>query len=260
MKRLLVIMVLVVATSSVAGAHDTWINTKSIDRDHATFEISSGMNFPKLGSAPSADAVAASGWRLGDKAGRFKEFKQGTASLEVDTRVDGRGTALVWVAFKPREIDLTDDEVNEYFDEIGAPERMRRTWDDQGDDRKWHETYTKYAKTFVAVGEAGEDPSCIPALGTAIELVPLRDPTTTRVGDSIVLRVLKKGYEMEGQPVVAECCGSGKRTIVYANRSGHATFEIDQAGAWLFSSVDIVLQSDGTWASDHTTMSFTVGK
>lgn len=259
MKRLLVIAILMMTAASAAVAHDTWIKTKSIDRDNATFEISSGMNFPKLGTAPAPDRVAASGWRLGDKAGRFKEFRAGTSSLEVDTRVNGQGTAVVWVAFKPREIDLTEDEVTEYFDEIGAPERMRRTWEQQGSDRKWHETYTKYAKTFVAVGGAGEDPSCIPPLGTAIELVPLVDPTTVKVGDSFVVRVLKNGYELEGQPVVAECCGTGKRTIVYANRSGHATFDIDEGGAWLFSAVDVVLQNDGTWASDHTSMCFTVG-
>lgn len=258
MRRIVALAALVLVAASAAVAHDTWIITRGTDRSTATFEISSGMYFPKLDTAPAADGVAASGWRLGDKMGRFRDFTATATSLQMSADLENSGTAVVWIAFKPKTIDLTETQVEEYLDEIGAPERLRRTWEAAGPDRKWHETYTKYAKTFVAVGDKGEDPSCIPPLGTAVELVPLRDPTTVAQGDSMVVRVLRNGYAAEGQAVVAQCCKDGERTVKYANRSGHAAFQIDHAGPWLFSAVELRLQTDGTWTSDFTTMTFTV--
>jgi uncharacterized GH25 family protein len=260
MKLVVGIVLLMLVAASVAVAHDTWINTRELTRSRVTFEVSSGMEFPKLDSAPSPDRVAAAGWRVGDRTGRFEDMRQGARSLELAMDVDGSGTVVAWVAFKPKDIDMEAGEVDEYFDEIGAPERLRRTWEAMGPDRAWHETYTKYAKTFVSVGDGGEDPSCIPALGTAVELVPVRDPTTVAAGDSLVIRVLRKGIGSEGQAVAALCGKSGERTIKYSNRSGHVSFMIEEAGPWLFSATELRLQTDGTWTSDFTTMSFTVEK
>lgn len=258
MRLLAGIATLVVTAATPAVAHDTWIMTREVDRSTATFDISSGMYFPKLDTGPKADRVRGAGWRFGGDTGRFGEFVEGAQSLQMSAEFDGEGTAVVYVAFKPNEIDLDASEVAEYLDEIGAPEHLRRTWESDGADAAWHETYTKYAKTFVAIGDAGEDASCIAPLGTAVELVPLRDPTTVSSGEELVIRVLKMGYEVEGQAVVAQCCETGERTIKYANKSGHVTFAIDRAGPWLFSATELRRQSDGTWTSDFTTMSFTV--
>ena len=259
MKRIAAMLAFVLVPATAAVAHDTWIMTKETIRSTAPFEISSGMYFPTLDTGPKADRVAGAGWRLRENAGRFADLNEGAQSLTMSADFEGEGTAVVWVAFKPNAIDLEEDEVDEYLEEIGAPEHLRRTWETAGEDRKWHETYTKYAKTFVAIGDAGEDASCIAPIGTAVELVPLRDPTTVSSGEELVIRVLKKGYAAEGQAVVAQCCKSGERTVKYANKSGHVTFEIDSAGPWLFSATELRLQSDGTWTSDFTTMSFTTG-
>ncbi len=259
MKSVIGIALLALAVATAAVAHDTWINAGDVSRSTVTFEISSGMNFPELDAAPATDRIRAAGWRLGGKTGRFDNFGEKMSSLEMSVDFDGQGTAVAWVAFKPKEIDLDADEVAEYLDEIGASERLRRTWESMGADATWHETYTKYAKTFVAVGDAGEDPSCIPPLGTAVELVPVRDPTTIAEGDSLVIRVLRNGYGSEGQAVVALCGDSGERTIKYANKSGHVSFMIDAGGPWLFSATELRLQTDGTWTSDFTTMSVTIG-
>jgi len=250
-------MMLLIAGASGAAAHDTWVMAKSVTPQKVMFDISSGMNFPALDVGPDPARVAAAGWRLGDRTGRIREMTGGESSLEVAARYDGYGTLVAWVAFKPREIDLERDEVQEYLDEIGAPESLRRTW--ESSDGTWHETYTKYAKTFVVVGDGAEDRSCIRPLGTAVELVPLRDPTTVSPGEELVVRVLKNGYASEGQAVVALCGATGIRTIKYANKSGHVTFEIDEPGPWLFSATELRRQGNGTWTSDMTTMSFEAG-
>ncbi|HEX5131383.1 MAG TPA: DUF4198 domain-containing protein [Candidatus Krumholzibacteria bacterium] len=238
-------------------AHDTWILVHSTGPGRTVeLHITSGMNFPEDEAGPRAARVAECGWRLGDRSGVFGRLVESDSALVVTARTDRSGTAVAWAAFKPREIDLDDAEVEEYLDEIGAPEKLRRTWESAGAGRVWHETYTKYAKTFVSIGDGDEDPSCIPALGSAIELVPLRDPTVLAAGDSIVVRVLKKGYSVSGQAVGAVCGDDGSTEIKYSNKSGHVAFALHRGGPWLLRATELRRQSDGTWTSDFTTMTF----
>jgi uncharacterized GH25 family protein len=260
MKLLIGIAACALALASAARAHDTWMLAKTPPSGATvTFGVTSGMSFPRIEAGPRSDRVAASGWRLGSRSGGFDGMQEGDSVLVVTGEIDGEGTAVGWIAFEPREIDLEEAEVAEYLDEIGAPESLRRAWESLGADRTWHEVYTKYAKAFIRLGDGGDDESCVPALGAAVELVPLRDPTGLAAGDELVVRVLKKGYAVEGQAVGAVCGADGRTTLKYSNQSGHVTIPIHRGGPWLIRATEVRRQSDGTWASDFTTMTFTVG-
>jgi uncharacterized GH25 family protein len=256
-RRALIAGSLTALLTTAAAAHDTWMISNPIGVGNTIgLHITSGMEFPQNDTGPKAERVAAAGWRAGERTGKIANFEETDAALIGSMHVTGDVTAVAWVAFKPREIDLDAEEVQHYFDEIGAPERLRRTWEQLAADHPFHETYTKYAKTFVRVGHDGEDPSCIPALGSALELVPTRDPTTLSPGDSLVVRVLKSGYPVEGQAVGAVCGDDGTTHLKYANQSGHVVFPIHVGGPWLIRAVELRLQSDNTWNSDFTTMTF----
>ena len=261
MRIVAAIVAIVLSLATTAVAHDTWMLAKKPKTGTTvTFVITSGMNFPRIESGPRADRVAEGGWRLGDRTGPLPAGVEGDSALVVTAKIDGAGTAVGYVSFRPREIDLEEDEVTEYLDEIGASESLRRTWGAAGPNRAWHEVYTKYAKAFVRLGDGGDDPSCIPAIGAAVELVPLRDPTGLAPGDSLVVRVLKKGYAVTGQAVGAVCGADGRTTLKYSNRSGHVSFPIHRGGPWLIRATELRLQTDGSWTSDFTTMTFTTGR
>jgi uncharacterized GH25 family protein len=251
------IVVLVLALVTVVFAHDTWMLADAPSGSTVTFSVTSGMDFPELDSGPSQDRVAGSGWRLGSQTGDF-EMEDGDDALLLNADIEGTGTAVGWIAFNPKEVDLTTEDAAEYLDEVGAPESLRRTWASMGPGQAWHETYTKYAKAFVRVGDGDDDPTCIPALGAAIELIPVVDPTGLSEGDSIVVRVLKKGYQVNGQAVAAVCGANGEVVMKYSNKSGHVSFQIDSSGPWLIRATELRLQPDGSWFSDFTTMTFTV--
>ena len=247
-----------------ALAHDTWIVADAPvikAGGKVLFHITSGMEFPRFETAPEPLRLARADWRLGDQTGNISSFEKGETSTTVGGRVTNEGTGVVCVEFHPREIDLEPEEVEHYFEEIGAPETVRRAWQDAGAGAGFHETYTKRAKTYVRVGDAGEDKSCLGSTSFAIDFLPDRDPTALKPGDRLTIRVVKGGDdEIEGLAVGAVCGSDGKTTLLRTNQSGAAVIPIHAGGWWLVRATELRRKADGTWESDFTTMTFYVGE
>ena len=93
--------------------------------------------------------------------------------------------ATVWLDLKPKDITLDDGQVAEYLDEIGATDELRSEWAVRKGRVPWKETYTKHAKSFVAVrGGDGDDRSWAEGVGSALEIVPATSPFAVEVGGS----------------------------------------------------------------------------
>ncbi len=246
-----------------ALAHDTWLIPKEphvTESKSATVELTSGMAFPKAESAVKADRIASGAWRTSGKKGKLDKWEEGGSSLVMQLTAVGTGTAVMYLTLKPKEIELTDEEVAHYFDEIGAPEAVRRDWENRESGAVFKETYTKHAKSFMRVGDGGEDPSCLHPVGLAIELLPQKDPTALKVGDTLVIRAVRGGDdELESFAVGLVCGATGETQMHRTNQSGMVSFEITDRGWWLVRATELRRQADGTYESDFSTVTFFVG-
>src|SRR4029079_1199771 len=107
----------------------------------------------------------------------------------------------------------------EYLAEIGAPPSVRQRYLAAPAPRRWRETYTKHAKTFVRVGEPGADRSWAESLGLAFELVPESDPTALRPGQELAVRLLRAGKPAAGMAIglVREGSPGGRRGTTHGS-------------------------------------------
>lgn len=263
-KHILVATVGVVLAASPCFAHDTWLLPRSplaADGKVLVVDLTSGMAFPKSETGPKASRVANGGWRTGTGSGSLDELDEASESLGLNVSPTGTGTAVVFVSLQPNDVDLAADEVAEYFDEIGAPEALRRSWAEEGPDAKFHETYTKHAKTFVRMGDEeseDEDKTCLRPVGLTIEFVPQSDPTTLSVGDSLVVRAVGQVQELESFAVGIVCGATGESQLLRTNRMGFVAFPITDEGWWMVKGTQLRHKADGTFDSDFTTMTFYV--
>jgi uncharacterized GH25 family protein len=243
-------------------AHDSWLMPRTPQAQEgkpATVDLTSGMSFPTLESPIKFERIFRGGWRTSDRKGRLDRWDEGDSSLVMHFTPIGAGTAVMYLTLRPKDIDLDADEVAHYFDEIGASEALRDEWQSRGGDATFHETYTKHAKAFMRVGDAGEDPSCLRQVGSAIEFIPQRDPTALTVGDDLVVKVVRGGDdEMEQFAVGLVCGATGDSELRRTNESGMVSFSITSTGWWMVRGTELRKKSDGTFESDFVTMTFYV--
>jgi len=259
-KTLMLSVALLMWFAPAVHAHDTWIVCKPpVVRSggEVSLHVTSGTAFPAFETAPEATRIQSCGWRIGAKTGTLETFTAGKDNLAVSGRFNTDGVAVIYMEFHPKEIDLEPDEVNGYMDEIGAPESVRRAWKEAGPNAKFHETYTKHAKTYVRVGDSGDAKGCLGAVGFNIDFLPDRDPTALKVGDTLPIKVIRGGMEMESF-AVGTVSGSGKANLQRTSRSGMVAIPIDAPGWWLVRGTELRRRANGDWESDFTTLTFFV--
>jgi uncharacterized GH25 family protein len=248
---------------AAARAHDTWLLPEHMAVELNTdlrLDLTSGMDFPTLDHAIKPDRVQSAGCRLAGKTNGKLPVAAAEKSLRFHTRLTEPGVATLWVTLKPRPIELTEKQVAEYLDEIGASEAIRKVWTDAGKDRHWREVYTKHAKTFVRVGKPRDDTSWSDPVGTALEITPLKDPTGLRVGDSLPVRVVKDGKPLAAFVLNAQHGGKHAGKPQATDADGRAAVVLTDSGLWLLAGTDLrrAAGDDGSWVSDFATVTFEV--
>jgi uncharacterized GH25 family protein len=261
MRTFIVAAALVVASASVGAAHDTWIMCLPphiAGGGLVSLHVTSGSAFPKFETAPESDRIAKCEWRMGDHRGSLDLLSEEKDNLKVSGRVNTAGVAVIYAEFRPQEVDLDSREVPAYMDEIGAPESVRRAWKDAGTGATFHETYTKHAKTYLRVGDSGDAKGSLGPVGFNIDFLPDRDPTSLKVGDTLTIKVIRGGMEMESF-AVGTVSGHAKTTLQRTSKAGMVAIAIDAPGWWLVRGTELRRNADGTWQSDFTTLTFLVG-
>ncbi|MBS0265543.1 MAG: DUF4198 domain-containing protein [Planctomycetes bacterium] len=264
MRRLMLtcVVVPVLWICSLASAHETWIVPSRFDTkvgEEVRFDITTGTEFPAPEMVVKPERIAKSGWRLGQQPGEVAEFREGDKSLIVTQAFPQPGVATVWVALKPREIDLADDKVVEYLDEIGATDELRKTWQARKGQGIWKESYAKHAKTFVAVGEPAGDESWGTPVGMQLELLPVSNPFAARTGQKFSVRILREGKPLPRWPIGLVVQGQTKRQFETSDADGKVTFTLRHAGDALLFAVHLRPQGEGSrWQSDFTTLTLKV--
>lgn len=225
-------------------AHETWLAPSEFAASVGSeiqFSLTSGMNFPKLEYAIKPERIS------------ICRCRQGKTNLPLQFRekFPKAGLLTAWVVLFPKTLELSEKEVAEYFEEIAAPAEMRAFWNRLKAHHQWRETYTKCAKTFVAVGHASADSSWQEPVGMPLEIIPLNDPTKLRAGENFSVELRENG-----KPVAHASVGliaNRKRIFQQTDEAGRATFVLEKEGPALFFAVQLEWR-EGNWFSIFSTL------
>ncbi len=249
-------------TGSVVSAHDTWLipeNFNVAPKTEVTFDLTSGMEFPKLDVGPKPERVESLKCRLAGKTFDISDKTAGPNSLQFKAAMPEVGVAVVWAKLPPKSLELKPAQVKEYLDEVDAPESLRTQWAEMKE-KRWRESYTKHPKTFVRVGQPQSDRSATEPVGMFLEIVPEKDPAALKAGDEFAVRVIKDGAPFAGFSLNAVSAGETKGETSKTDPKGRVTFRVGKEGRWLMRGTDIRKSSkpDTDWESDFATMTMEV--
>jgi uncharacterized GH25 family protein len=249
---------------ATASAHDTWlISATNFGRVGTPFRLglTSGEIFPNDDFAIIESRVARAVVREAGVTRLLPRPSAAALRLEYTWTPRSAGVASVGIELQPKTLVLEPQLIEEYLGEIDASDAIRATWKSLGDTQKWTESYTKHAMTFVRVAPHRSDSAWIAdkswtrPLGLALELVPERDPTALRAGDTLVVRVLRHGVPIPGFSVGAIREGRRKASFFHTDAAGRARVIVDADGRWLLNGTSLRRSTTGAtvWESDFVT-------
>lgn len=243
-------------------AHDTWLSPSAysvVVGQPVTFELTSGMKFPALETGPKPERIAQAGYRSENEKGQFKDLTGSEEALRATVSFAREGVATVWFEALPKKLDLTDEQVEEYLEEIRAPAAVRTRWEQEKGKSKWQESYIKSATTFVAVGDASGDQSWKEPIGLALEMVPLTNPATATAGQKFSVRLLQDGKAVPQASIALIREQSKGRVFQVTDAEGIATFVPEKSGKYLLTCVLLEPTSkDSVWNSRFSTLTMRV--
>jgi uncharacterized GH25 family protein len=261
-RRLLILVLLLVATAGALGAHDLFLKPDSyFVAPGSTLEVRV-LN----GTFSSSDAAVARD-RIRDLAvvspsGRTRPDTSAWAA-QGDTSVltlstGESGTYLLGASLLPRELALEAKDFNEYLTHDGLPDVLeaRRTSGEL--DRPARERYSKHVKALVQVGDRRTE-EYQEILHYPAELIALDNPYTLRSKGVLRVRALVDGRPVPNQLVVA---GNHKgQRSVRTDSSGVARLRIGSRGAWYVKFIHMERATGDTtvdYVSKWATLTFGV--
>lgn len=257
---------LVVVLAGVAWAHDSWLvpdSSQAKPGEALRVMFITSENFPQPQAPTKADRVDEWVVVAGEGRTALQNFAAEAHGLSATAELSQPGTSVIGVALKGKLIELDRAKFEEYLASEGA-EAALHALRAAGGDEPQRELYTKFAKTYV---EVGGTPSAAPppAVGHALEIEPLTNPSTWKVGQKVRVRAYKNGKPAAGLRVSTGREGLPPHaygTTVTTDRDGYADFTLDAPGLWFLRThtIDRVKHAGGEydWASLWASMTFPV--
>jgi len=258
-RRIFLTIALILIGALVAVAHDTWLAPRKFKikpNTQVLFDLTSGMAFPTLETSIKPDRVEAARCRVNNKSVELMKPMSAARSLVFPGRFDGAGVGTCWIELKPRQLELNEKQVEEYFEEIDASQAVRDAWKNMKAPKRWREVYTKHAKTVVYVGNPADDQSWSEPVGMSLEIVPVKNPMVLKAGDELPIRVLKKGTPVSQLRVNMVLAGQKQGQFQTTDSDGRTSFRIVRAGRYLIRVTELrpSTKPDLEWESDFTTL------
>lgn len=250
--------------ASELSAHDTWLfpaRTTVPVGARLTLDLTSGMSFPKNEFAIDPTRIETARVRLGGRTWSMTRRVVSRKFLRLQTTLSQPGVATLWISLKPRTLDLTPALVQEYLDEIGAPDSIRAIYPKGGKNPRWREEYRKEAKAFVFVGSTGTDTSWKIPAGASFEIVPVSDPGKIAAGQPALFRVLRDGLPLANFPIGSVGAGKSKPRLDRTDADGIVRILAPAAGRWMLRGTDLRRPPkgiDADWQSVFATLSLNV--
>ncbi|MEX1185206.1 MAG: DUF4198 domain-containing protein [Gemmatimonadaceae bacterium] len=266
-RAVFVVLTLAMTVGTVSWAHDFWLVPNAFHaRQGGMVEVrgQTSSRFPTSESAVAVERVADA--RLISKGGadRITGLAIDGKSLRLRHRPRRSAQYVVAVSLEPRSIRESVGSFLRYLELEGAPEARRRLEADgtlAGRDSVTRR-YAKYAKTFVQVGRGGPR-AFAEVAGHPLELLPVRDPSAARRGDTLRFRLLYRGAPLEGARLTAGAVVhsatslespvvTSPDTTLVTDRSGEIVVRLGAAGLWNVRGIHIAPAEPGSGADWDT--------
>ena len=257
---------LLVLLAATATAHDFWLVPDAFQiAEGGPLEVrgQTSSRFPTSEAAVAVDRVSEA--RIIGTAGeaRITDLTHRGKSLLLRHRPSAAGQYVISAALSWRSVRESSPGFRRYLELEGAPEALARVDRDgllRGRDSVTRR-YAKYAKTLVQVGVGGGRAFSRVA-GHPLEFVPLSDPASLRVGDTLTLRALFLGRPTADirahagaveWPIdeSAEPSAAGDRHFS-SDATGTLRVPIARAGLWNVRTIHIVPSAPGSGADWDT--------
>ena len=257
------VLIAIVATAGTLAAHDTWLLPASMRVPvgrAVVLDLTSGVLFPNDDFAIAANRVTRTAVRLGSTQIPLPSPIAGPMSLRYRWTPATQGVATIGVELAPKTLTLAPNKIEEYFREINAGPELRKSWSSLGGKKAWVELYAKHATTFVRVGTPVGDTSWSIPLGHGLEIIPLRDPTALRVGDTLRVRVLSKGQPLPAFDVGAIRAGTDNAAFARTDAGGIASIVLGAPGKLLINGTNLRPSTNPAfvWESDFVTLTLSI--
>ncbi len=197
-RRTSCIAVLLACSASVLAAHDFWLIPDAFavtPGGRVALHGQTSSLFPTSLSAVTPDRVVEARVVTANSVVQVRDISVSGNALRLSFRPTGAGQHLVGVQLKPRNVRESPASFRRYLDLEGAPEARQRYERagllGTGDGDSITRRYAKYAKTVVEVGRGAR--AFHRPLNHPLEFLPLSDPSTLRVGDTLRVRLLLLG-------------------------------------------------------------------
>jgi uncharacterized GH25 family protein len=191
----------------------------------------------------------------------------GTTTL-LDFKTSGEGTYVAGVSTKPRIIELTAKDFNEYLAHDGVLDVLASRKEKGEMDKDARELYSKHVKAVFQVGQQRSE-GFKTKLGYPIEIVPLQNPYQLGKGAVLEVLVLKDDKPAANQLVYAsytghhqhgEAGGHVEAVKTRTDQNGVAKIKLAATGHWYIRLIHMVpCDKEGVdYESNWATLTFEV--
>lgn len=238
-------IVIGLALSAIACAHDTWLLANSSIADSATTRsaahrelsllLTTGSDFPALGSSTEPGSLLRANLISNENSvpllmGNSSETALGLRGLTVASSV-----VMAVVQLRPAQIELTPEIVAVYLKELGGRLSTSRRYQALG---HWRESYSKNAKMWIRVGADAAPASMMRPMNLPYELVPMVDPTRLAAGAKLAVCAFANG-KPSGKAYLGMVAADGTKSTQWSNAQGCASFKIASTSGFLLHGIFI---------------------
>jgi uncharacterized GH25 family protein len=193
---------------------------------------------------------------------RVQDLKSGVKEGDKNNVVitpGNEGTAMVVMESNPAFISLDGKSFNAYLEEDGLDEALSYREKMKLLDDSAKEFYSRHSKLLFQVGDK-TDETYIKEVGLPVEIIPLKNPYTLKVGDAIRYKVLYNGKPLFGAKVKIWNRSNNRTTTqnIYTQQDGIIESRITSTGPWMVSFVKMVPSKDpkAQWRSYWASLVF----
>ena len=259
MKKLVSIL-LVVGVSSLALAHEFWLQPKKFRYavgEEVKIDFLVGENFTgepwdlTKHKVEQLQVVSAYGKK------DLKATVKPTKGDNLTYKLANEGTHLFSMTSNVADITLSGKDFNAYLEEDGMDDILAQRKKDNVLEKPSHENYTRYAKLLVQSGNNTDGDVFQRKVGLKVEIIPLSNPYKLKSGDYLDCEILFEGKPVPHQ-MVKIWSFVGNRAFLqdaYTESDGRVKFPISNTGPWMVSFVKMVksgkanVDYESMWAS-----------
>lgn len=277
--RLWALISLLVVLAVPGAADDFWL-VPDLFRvsvgDAVVLRGQTSSRFPTSRVAVTPDRIARASRISATDEVPLRDFSVAGPSLLVNDRPGRAGQYVIAAEIAPRALRESAAGFRRYLELEGATAAVARVEREgllRGRDSVTRR-YAKYAKAIVEVGSGGAAAFARVA-AHPLEFVPMRDPRTLRVGDSLVVELRFRGAPLAEAPVHADRAafdaprtagadGHGAAGVAaVTDTRGRFVFVISATGLWNVRAVHVVEaapNSGADWDTHWSSLTFAVGE